>query len=221
MGGAHGRQPWVTVIGVVGDVRLARTIQPTPHVYFAFTQVPDYVTSDVAVRVDGDPLAIAGAVRAAIRDVDPEQPVGTMAAYTRVLADSLGRRRFTLSLMALFASLALVLAAVGLYGLIAFVVSGRTREIGVRLALGAVARDVQMGVLRDGLLLALTGAAAGVGLSLAAARWASAWLPGVARLDAVSMTAAVAAILLTSALACHVPSRRAARVDPMVALRRD
>jgi len=213
--------PWITVIGVVGDVRLARTIEPTPHAYFAFTQVPEYVTSDIAVRSDGDPLAIAGAVRSAVRELDAEQPVANMAAYTRVLSDSLGRRRFTLSLMATFASLALVLAAVGLYGVVAFVVSRRTREIGVRLALGAVATQVQIQVLVDGLRLTLAGAVAGVGLSLASARWASAWLPGVARLDGSSIAAAVAAIVVMALISCHVPARRAARVDPMTALRVD
>jgi predicted permease len=213
--------PWITVVGVAGDVRLARSIEPTPHVYFAFTQVHEYVTSDVAVRVDGDPLAVAQAVRAAIHALDADQPVAKVATYPRLLSDSVGRRRFTLSLMATFAALALVLAGVGLYGVIAFVVSRRTREIGVRLALGAAARDVHMGVLRDGLRLALAGSGAGVALSLAAVRWASTWLPGMARLDAMSMGAAVAAVAFTALISCHLPARRAARVNPVTALRLD
>lgn len=213
--------PWITVVGVAGDVRLARSIEPSPHVYLAFTQVPSYGTSDVALRVDGDPLAIAGSVRSAIRQLDPQQPIANMTPYTRLLSDSVGRRRFTLSLMAAFALLALVLAAVGLYGVIAFVVSRRTREIGVRLALGAVAKDVQIQVLVDGLRLAGGGAVAGVGLSFAAGRWASAWLPGVARLDLGSIAAAVMAVVLMALISCHVPARRAARVDPMTALRID
>jgi putative ABC transport system permease protein len=213
--------PAITVVGVAGDVRLARSLEPTPHVYFAFTQVPDYVTGDLAIRVDGDPLGVAAAVRAAIREIDPDQPVADMATYDRLLASSSGRRRFTLSLMAVFASLALALAAVGLYGVIAFLVSRRTREIGVRLALGAAAGSVRVAVLKDGLLLAAAGAACGIVLSLGAARWAGAWLPGVARLDWVSIAVAVAAVFLAGVFACDVPARRAARVDPISALRVD
>jgi len=130
-----------------------------------------------------------------------------------------GRRRFTLSLMTLFAALALGLAAVGLYGVIAFIVSARTRELGVRIALGAKARTVRIAVLRDGLLLASAGAIVGVVLASAIGRWASAWLPGVAQLDFLSIAAAVAAILVMAAVACDVPARRAAGVDPMKALR--
>jgi putative ABC transport system permease protein len=211
--------PWITVIGVVGDIRLARSLAPAPHAYFAFTQVPDYVPDDVAVRVDGDPLASAAAVRAAIREIDPEQPVANMSTYERLLSNSVGRRRFTLSLMTLFAALALGLAAVGLYGVIAFIVSARTRELGVRIALGAKARTVRIAVLRDGLLLASAGAIVGVVLASAIGRWASAWLPGVAQLDFLSIAAAVAAILVMAAVACDVPARRAAGVDPMKALR--
>ena len=211
--------PLITIVGVVGDIRLTRTMAPTPHVYLPFTQVPQYVTSDVAVRTAGDPLSIANAARAAIHDIDPNQPVAKVASYDRVLADSVGRRQFTLTLMATFGALALVLAAIGLYGVVAFVVSRRTREIGVRIALGASAAGVRVAVLRDGLRLAGVGAACGVTLSVAAARWVSAWVPGIARLDAGSIALALGLVVFTAALACDIPARRASRVDPIGALR--
>ena len=213
--------PLITVVGVAGDVRVAPTLDPTPHVYLPFTQVPDYVTGDVAVRVEGDPLAAAAAVRAAVRELDPEQPVANVAPYDRLLADSIGRRRFTMALMIGFAALALVLAAVGLHGVIAFVVSSRTREVGVRIALGATTAAVRRAVLRDGLLLAFVGAAGGVLLAFLAQRWAAAWVPGISRLDGISILIAIAAIAAVSAVACDVPARRASRINPITALRLD
>jgi predicted permease len=213
--------PSITVVGVAGDVRLARTVAPTPHVYLAFTQVPEYVTSDVAVRVDGDPRSMTAAVRAVIHQVDPDQPVAHIAPYDDVLADSVGRRRFTLMLMAVFASLALLLAAVGLYGVVAFFVNRRTREIGVRLALGATHTRVRGSVMRDGLWLVTIGVFCGGALSIVGGRWAAAWLPGVARFDALSLAAAIAMVLLTAVIACDIPARHASRINPVTALRAD
>jgi putative ABC transport system permease protein len=211
--------PWITVVGVVGDIRLSRALAPTPHVYLAFTQVPEYVAGDVAIRVDGDPMTLAAAAPAAVHAIDPNQAVAHVAPYERLLADSVGRRRFTLTLMLAFAGLALLLSAIGLYGVLAFIVGRRTREIGVRLALGASAGAVRRGVLRDGLVLAAIGSLAGVGLALLAARSARTLVPGVAGLDALALGAAVAVLLAVAALACDIPARRASRIDPMTALR--
>jgi predicted permease len=209
------------VIGVVADVRLTRTAPPEPHVYLPFTQVQyqPYAPGDVVLKTAGPPGAMAGTLREAVRSLDPNQPVASVMTMDEIMARSLGRRRFTLSLMGTFALLALVLCAVGIYGVLNYSVRRQTRDIGVRIAIGATRGRVRAGVLRRGLALAATGAVAGVLASVLLARWMMSVVPGLTSLEPWPIAAAAAILVLVSVAACDIPARRAMRVDPVTALR--
>ena len=173
----------------------------------------------LVVRARGDMGALAQAVRGEVRALDPAQPVYDVKTMAQVLSDSTAYQRVTMFLMAGFAAVALLLAAVGLYGVVSYTVAQRTREIGIRMALGAQTRDVLRLVLRQGGALVLGGVVAGVAAALAATRALSSMLYGVSSTDA-SVFVIVPVLLAAVALAaCLVPARRATKVDPMVALR--
>src|SRR6185436_10715975 len=175
--------------------------------------------NNLVVRTDGDPLALAAAVRAAIWEVDPSQPVSIVRSMTQVLDFELANRNTQLTLIGAFAALALVLAAVGLYGTLSYTVSQSTNEIGLRMALGARAQTVVGTVVRS----ALGTAAFGVGLGLVAAyaltRTIESFLYEVSPTDPATAVAVAGALLLVAGLAAFVPARRAASVNPMTALR--
>jgi len=212
---------WRRVIGVAGDIRLSQTIAFRPHVYFPFTQMPSSqrAPGDVIVKTTGEPSAFGPQLRAAVARVDADQPVASILTLDQLLARSVGRRRFTLTLMGAFAALALTLAAIGIYGVLSYTVRRRTREIGVRLAIGATSARVRADVLGHGLRLAGLGAAIGLALAYALARWASSLVPGLSTPQAVPMVSAAALLILVAAIACDIPARRAMRVDPISALR--
>jgi hypothetical protein len=214
---------WLRVIGVAGDIRLSRTLPVEPHVYLPFTQVlyGVYMPSDVVIKTTVDPMAIAGDLRRVVRELDANQPVASILTLDELLDRSVGRRRFTLTLMATFAVLALVLATIGIYGVISYLVSRRTREIGIRLAIGATTGQVRRGVLWQGLGLSVVGVAIGVGLSLELTHWIRAMVPGLAAPQAVPMASAAALLVAVAAVASDIPARRAMRIDPMIALRAD
>jgi predicted permease len=215
------------IVGVVGDVKsdIARTVPPT--IFIPSAQTPVGLTrlfgvwfpTHVMVRASGDPAALAGAVRAAIHETDPRVPVGNVRTLDEVLSDSVAFHRFHMLLIAIFAGLALVLAAVGTYGVMSYLVAQRTHELGVRVALGAEPGDVLALVLRRGLALAGGGALLGLLGSAALTRLLASQLYGVRPLDPATFGAVTALLLLVALLACWIPARRAARVDPVVALR--
>jgi predicted permease len=209
------------VIGVVSDVRLVRSAPPAPHVYLPYTQVSYafYAPSDVVIRTSGRPGTLAGPLRDAVRRLDPNQPVATVMTMNEVLAQSMGGRRFTLSLMAAFAGLALVLCAIGIYGVLSYAVRRRTREFGVRMAIGATSGRVRAEVLRQGLVMTGVGAVAGAAGAVLTASGLATIVPGITAFDAMPVAIASALLLGVSALACDIPARRAMRVDPIVALR--
>jgi predicted permease len=212
---------WIRVIGVAGDIRLLPSRPPEPHVYLPFTQVQfsPYAPSDVVLKTDGDPAALAGALREAVRAIDPNQPVAAVMTMNGVISRAMGGRRFTLSLMAVFAALALVLCAVGIYGVLSYTVSRRTREFGVRIAIGATGGRVRLGVVRQGLSMTLTGALCGSAAAVLMSRWLATVVPGLTALDAAPVAAAAAILVAVSAIAADIPARRAMRVDPITALR--
>jgi len=207
------------IVGVVGNVHhngLDATAEPTMYAPY-----PQDVFSVmwVVARTPGDPLQLAGPVRGVLRDLDPVLTAFTMAPLANVISESVAQPRFTMLLLSLFALVALFLAAVGLFGVLSYMVSQRIPEIGVRMALGAGRGDLLRMVVGHGMRLALAGVAIGVVGALALARTVSAMLFEVTPFDPASYAATAAVLLVTAALACYVPARRALRVDPIIALR--
>jgi putative ABC transport system permease protein len=166
-----------------------------------------------------DPAAQRGAALNALARLDPLQPVTDVHSMNELLSNALAARRHALGLMSLFAILALVMAATGVYGVVSYIVAERTPEIGIRMALGARRSGVMSMMLRQGLRLAFTGAAAGLTAALLLARFAATLLPGLQWNDPVVLLAAPAVLITVAALACYIPARRATRVDPLIALR--
>ncbi|HXP61064.1 MAG TPA: ABC transporter permease [Dongiaceae bacterium] len=208
-----------TIVGVVGDVRQKGPKNPAgPLVYFSFLQSGCQGMS-LAVRTRGDPLKLARAVRSQILRLDKDQPIQNFATLEQRLADNLSPQRVNMQVSSALGVLALSLVAVGLYGVLAFSVAQRTHEIGVRMALGAQAGDVVWLVVRQGLTLTLAGAGAGLLVAFWLTRFLSSLLYGVTAFDPFTFAAASLLLLLIALAACSIPARRAAQVDPMVALR--
>jgi putative ABC transport system permease protein len=213
--------PWMTIVGIAGDVRSGSLRRAAgPLVYAPLAQNADNpVPMYLAVRTSGDPLALTGAIRSQVWAVDRDLPVSAVAPMSAVLADSISRPRFSLFLLGLFAAVALALSALGIYGVTAYAVSQRTREIGVRMALGARSRDVLSMVLREEMKLALAGVAIGVAGSFALTRLMSSLLFGVTPTDPLTFAVVPALVILAGIASSLGPARRAASVDPAVALR--
>ena len=210
---------WLTIVGVVGTTKNNDlTDQPQPTFYVPFAQYPQAQMTVVA-RTAADPATALGAIRAAVRDVAPEIPVSDERTMTERLGESVAQPRFAASLLVAFGTLALLLGAIGTYGLMAYATQRRTREVAVRMALGAQSRDVLWTVIREGAVLAAGGVLAGLGLALALTRSLRGLLYEVSPTDPT--TFALVAIVLVGAalLASYLPARRATKVDPMVALR--
>jgi putative ABC transport system permease protein len=209
------------IVGIVGDVRYdSLTNQPEPTVYFPHPELP-YEFMTLVIRTYGDPAAITSAVREELREIDANQPVADVRTMQQVMGENLSRARFNTLLLALLAGLATILAAVGIFGVMNYSVTVRTRELGIRIALGAQRSKVLMLVLRQGLLLTLIGVGIGVLGTLAMTSVISGLLFGVAPTDPVTFAAIVLLLTGVSLIACYLPARRATRVDAVVALRYD
>jgi predicted permease len=207
------------IIGVVGDVhQLGLETAPEPTVYWPHSEL---VMSGMTIlaRTSSDPLALLSSIRNQLQQLDPELPMAAVATMDQLLADSLSRSRFTMLLLGIFAVVALVLAAVGIYGLIAYSVTQRTQELGIRIALGAQRGDVLRLVLMQGTRLTLFGVAIGVLAALALSRILGTLLFGVSATDPLTFAAVAGLLAVVALFACFVPARRATRVDPMIALR--
>jgi predicted permease len=206
------------VAGVVADTRqLGLDSPPRPEMFFpARSQFPNLA---LIVRTAGDPLRMASAVTAQVWAIDKDQPVHDVQTMDKVVDDTISQRRFNMLLLAIFAATALVMAAVGIYGVLAYAVSRRTQEIGIRMALGAQTRDVFQMIGREGFLLVVVGIAIGLAGALLLTRLMSSLLFGVSPTDAATFAAVPAVLAAVALLACYVPARRAAHVDPTVALR--
>jgi len=210
---------WMTIVGIVGDTRnLALDKEPYPEIYQAFSQVtsPRLI---LLLKTGGNPEALAGAVRAAVHDLDKDLPVASLMPLTDHLAASLAARRFNMLLLTLFAAVALILAAVGIYGVISYGVARRVHEIGVRMALGAQPKDVIRLIARQGFGLTLAGVAAGLLLAFGLTRLLSSLLFDISATDPVTFALTAVILALVAVPATWIPARRATRVDPLVALR--
>jgi putative ABC transport system permease protein len=213
---------WLTVVGVVADVRQAELYgDPRMDLYVPYAQERrGFVTPrDLVVRTKGDATSVAGAVRQAIWSVDKDQPVSNVRTMDQVFAAAISKERFEALLLGLFAALALVLACVGLYGVISYSVAQRTHEIGVRVALGAQPVDVLRLMIRQGMTLTLVGLIVGIAAGSVATRVLSDMLYGVSTTDPLTFVGVPAFLLLVAFVACYIPARRATRIDPLVALR--
>jgi putative ABC transport system permease protein len=214
-------RPWMSVVGVVGDVRQVQLeTEPREEVYVSYLQSP-VNTMTLVARTAGDPASYARTLRQAVRAVDADQPVYNVLTMRQVLGRAVAPRRIPAVLLNLFAGQALVLAAVGIYGVMAYGVSRRRHEIGVRLALGARRADVLRLVVGQGLALALAGVAAGLVLGLGLTRALSGLLYGVSRTDPAVFAGLSALLVAVALLASWLPARRAAGIDPMRALREE
>ena len=207
------------VVGVVGDVKQLGLREEAPPLFY-FTQVgfprPVYT---LVVRTAGDPTGVIGPIRQIIRDLDPNQPIRSIASLDDVMWESIARDRFFTVLFAVFGGLALLLAAVGIYGVLSYTVAERTHEMGLRMALGASGRDVLRLVVGGGMRLVFMGLAIGGAFALAATRVLESQLYGVSTTDWVAFGAAIVVLTAVALLACYAPARRATRVMPTVALR--
>jgi putative ABC transport system permease protein len=207
------------IIGVVGDVKMkGLDIATRPMVYWPHAELP-YLSMTLVVRTTGDPAAMAGALEREVRALDKDQPISDVRAMNEWLADSIARARFATFLLGVFAMVALLLASLGIYGVMAYSVTQRTNEIGIRMALGATPANVVHLVLKRGVLLALIGVAIGLIGSLGLTRLLSGLLFGVSVTDPAIFGLVPILLLAIAVLAVYLPARRATRVDPLVALR--
>jgi putative ABC transport system permease protein len=201
------------------DQAINRPVFPTVYAPYAQYRNEGWGETIFAVRTTGDPLAATGMIRDQIHSLLPSQPISEVASMEQLLARSLSRARFSMLLLTIFAALALVLAAVGIYGVMAYAVAQRTREIGVRLALGAQPGDVLSMVLVGGGKLAAFGLVIGLVGSLGVSYLLRSQLYGVSSSDPATYVAVAALLGLVALAACYLPARRATRVDPLIALR--
>jgi putative ABC transport system permease protein len=221
LGREGSQEPWRTVVGVVADVRQsAFSREPSPTAYVPFAQLP-LGSLTVAVRTSGDPVALAPAARAAVRSVDPDQPAYDVRTLEQVLSDNESGVAFSARFMLAFGAIALVLAAAGIFAVMAYAVRQRTHEIGVRMALGARRADMFSLVLGRAVKLSLIGLAIGIPCAVFLARALSSLLFGVVNIDLGVFASLAALLAFVAALAAYIPARWATTVDPMVALRHE
>ncbi|HEV7238431.1 MAG TPA: ABC transporter permease [Thermoanaerobaculia bacterium] len=213
------------VVGVVGDVRVrGRERQSEPQVYVSSSQIADnsiigYIPHDLAIRSALPPEQLLPAVRRIIASADPEQPISSVRPLAEIVADDTAPRRVQIRVLAILSAIALLIAGVGVHGLLSFAVAQRTKELGVRRALGAQDGGIVTMILRDGVRLAAIGTAIGVGVAILVGRGMSALLFGVPPTDVRTIAAAAALCMLTALIGCLRPALRAVSIDPMIALR--
>ncbi|HEV2686995.1 MAG TPA: FtsX-like permease family protein, partial [Bryobacteraceae bacterium] len=213
---------WLTIVGVVEDVKNAGLDRPVgTELYIPLRQGANFGLriAYAVLRTRGDPEKMMSAARGVIRDIDSSLPVASMRTMDEVLSSAQARPRFLTMLLTMFSSVALVLAAVGIYGVISYSVAQRTGEFGIRMAMGASPRDVLRMVLGQGLLLGCIGVAVGAAGALALTRLIRGLLFGISSFDPLTFVVMAVTLTLVTLAACWIPARRATRVDPMVALR--
>jgi len=212
---------WITIVGVVGDVKhFGLDLPEQPALYSPYTQINPWKRwMSIAARTDGNPNAMSQSIKQEIWKVDSQLPVTRVETMSEMAAESFASRRFNMSLLTLFAGLALILAAIGIYGVMSYAVTQRTQEIGIRMALGARTFDVLRLVLRNGMTLVLIGIALGLAGAFALTRLMVTLLFGVTPTDTLTIGLVSVVLIGVAFLACFIPARRATKVDPLVALR--
>ncbi len=219
MRGSRGNPPWTTVVGVIADARTESLAEEsTPQIYLSLYQMHP---KDLAIFLRGklDPASTPAELRRQVQSVNPELPVFGAQTLAEAVSASLSERRFSMEIVGLFALTALLLAGLGIYGVISYIVSERRHEIGIRLALGAQNRNILRMVLRQGLGLAIAGAAIGLTCALIVSHLMAGLLYGVRPTDPLTFAGVALLLIAVALLACYIPARRAMRVDPIVALR--
>jgi putative ABC transport system permease protein len=222
LGDSEDDTPWMEIVGVVADVRQMGLDEPVKaEMYLPYQQIDNiwYIPRDLAIRTNGDPSNLVGSVRQIIREVDPDQPVSNVATMAELLGTEASQRRMGMIMLAGFAALALLLASLGIYGVLAYFVTQHTNEIGVRQALGATPRNILFLVLRKGMGLTLIGVVIGMAAAFALTRLMSSLLFGVTAADPLTFASVPLLLVMVALLACYIPARRATKVDPLVALR--
>jgi predicted permease len=213
--------PWLNIIGIVGNVKSeSLETQVVPHIYLSDFQSPSY-SSVVYARTAADPGKIGDAIRREVQSVDPDVPVFAVRSMEEVVARSMAERRFALEILGFFAFIALLLACIGIYGVMAYTFSQRTHEIGIRIALGAQRQHILRMALGEGMLLVAFGLAAGLFGALLLTQFLRSMLFAVKPTDPVTFIAIAALLAAVALLACYIPAHRATRVDPLVALREE
>jgi putative ABC transport system permease protein len=214
--------PWLTIVGIAGDVRQMGVDEPVKaEMYFPYQQIneqPWNAPRDLAIRTSVDPLSLVAATRNQIHQVDPDQPISNIRTMDEMLGEETASRRLGMTLLTIFAALALLLATLGIYGVLAYFVVQHTQEIGVRLALGAQRGDILWLVLKKGMMLSSLGVAMGLGVALALTRLMVSLLYGISTADPLTYGTIALLLTLVAFFACYLPARRATKVDPMVAL---
>jgi predicted permease len=222
IGGIPGE--WSEIVGVVGNVREEGLNQPAPTIVYWPMADQRFVSRDMSYVVRSKSVGAPGFLRElqqAVWSVNPNLPLATVQTLDEIQADSMAQTSFAMVMLAIAASVALLLGVVGIYGVIAYIATQRTREIGIRIALGAQTGDVRRLFLRHGLVLTLGGIALGIGAAILLTRVMSALLFGVGPMDPVTYVAASAGLAAVAALATYLPARRASAIDPVIALRSD
>jgi putative ABC transport system permease protein len=222
VGPGSARYPVSVIVGIVSNVKhLSLREETAPEMYVPYTQRPwpAMLTMQVALRVKDDPSQVVSAAREALHSLDPDIPVGKASTLASIVDESLTQPRFSMLLVAAFGVVAVVLASIGTYGVISYSVKRRTREIGIRLALGAERRDVFRMVIGHGARMAGLGIAIGLVAALAMTRLIANQLYGVQATDPPTFASVALLMIIVALLACYVPARQATRVDPTVALR--
>jgi putative ABC transport system permease protein len=222
LGDSEDDTPWMEIVGIVADVRQMGLDEPVKaEMYLPYQQIDNiwYIPRDLAIRTNGDPSNLVGSVRQIIREVDPDQPVSNVATMAELLGTEASQRRMGMIMLAGFAALALLLASLGIYGVLAYFVTQHTNEIGVRQALGATPRNILFLVLRKGMGLTLIGVVIGMAAAFALTRLMSSLLFGVTAADPLTFASVPLLLVMVALLACYIPARRATKVDPLVALR--
>ncbi|MCM3900452.1 MAG: ABC transporter permease [Pyrinomonadaceae bacterium] len=212
-------QSWISIVGVIGDVKqLGLDSSAKPEVYFPYLQVSEPSMS-LVVRTASDPLSLAAAVKNQIQTIDKDLPIDEAKTMQQLLAESVSGRRFNMLLLSVFALVALVLAVVGIYGVMSYTVTQRTHEIGIRVAIGAQSRDVFRMVIGQGMMLAMIGVAFGLVGAFGLTRLMATMLFGVEPSDPATFVSIAVLLIVVALVACYIPGRRAAKVNPLVALR--
>ena len=216
------KPPGMEIVGVAGDAKFSNPREPAgPMLFLSAYQMKSVMTyvNEIQIRAAGDPASVTGAVRQALREIDPNLPITQVITLAAQVHDSLSQQRAISALTGFFGALGLLLACVGLYGIMAYNVGRRTNEIGIRMALGAEKTDVLRMVVGQGIKLALMGVAIGIAGALALTRFLASMLYGVKPTDPLTFVAVSLILVAVAIAACYIPARRAAKVDPMVALR--